>query len=359
MSEKCTTLRLKMGGGVEGAISDDCKPLCIGHHILRNNAFLAPMSGVSDAPFRRLAWEFGAGMVVSEMVASEAYTTGQEEMRLKAESAGLPLHIVQLAGRQTEWMKEATRVAEASGADVIDINMGCPSKRVTNGYSGSALMRDLDHALTLIDAVVETATKPVTLKMRLGWDQDSINAPDLAERAVNSGVQLITVHGRTRNQFYKGEADWKTVAQVRERVGVPLIVNGDISSELSAKEALALSGADGVMVGRASYGAPWLPGQIGAALSGKAPVSRPFGKDFALMVCDHYEAMLTHYGVELGMRNARKHLDWYCGHLPDFVDIKQQRRNMMTSKNPKEVMDCASSLFAAVQPEEAEASKAA
>ncbi len=311
---------------------------------MRNRAFLAPMSGVTDVPFRQLAWELGAGMVVSEMVASEALTTGQEEMRLKAESAGLPVHIVQLAGRQPGWMREATKLAEGTGAGIIDINMGCPSKRVTTGYSGSALMRDLDHAMTLIDAVLETTSLPVTLKMRLGWDAETINAPELAARAESAGVAMVTVHGRTRNQFYKGTADWSKVSAVRERIGIPLVVNGDISDAESARRALIASGADAVMVGRATYGAPWVPGQIGAALNGETGHKKPAGGELLTLVCRHYEKMLSLYGIELGIRNARKHLDWYCAHLTDFPI--ERRREMMTSKEPKVVLRLIRSLFA-------------
>ncbi|MGI9355753.1 MAG: tRNA dihydrouridine synthase, partial [Rhizobiaceae bacterium] len=278
------------------------KSLSIGGVEIRNRAFLAPLSGVSDAPFRRLAWKFGAGMVVSEMVASEALTTGQEEMRLKVENAGLPVHIVQLAGKDAQWMRKATLIAEQSGAHLIDINMGCPSKRVTNGYAGSALMRDLDQARTLVDAVIEAASVPVTLKMRLGWDENSINAPRLAELAEDAGVRMITVHGRTRNQFYGGKANWDRVADVRSATALPLIVNGDIATVADARAAMAASGADGVMIGRASHGAPWLPGQIGAALDGLAEPERPVGNAFAQMIAEHYEEMLSHYGTDLGIR---------------------------------------------------------
>lgn len=302
---------------------------------LKNPVFLAPMSGVSDAPFRQLAWKFGAGMVVSEMVASEAFMTGQEEMRLKAESAGLPVHMVQLAGREAHWMGEAARLAEASGAHVIDINMGCPSKRVTNGYSGSALMRDLDHATGLIDAVVGAVDVPVTLKMRLGWDDQSINAPELARRAEQAGIRMITVHGRTRNQFYKGQADWRKVSAVRETCTLPMLVNGDIASAEHAHEALRKSGADGVMVGRASYGQPWLPGSIAANLAGETVEQPPHGKAFAEMVASHYQAMIEHYGVPLGSRNARKHLDWYFSHLPDELYDSAERRSLLTEKVPE------------------------
>ncbi len=319
--------------------------LNIGDLSVRNRAFLAPMSGVSDVPFRQLAWEFGAGMVVSEMVASEALTSGQQEMRLKAEAAGLPVHIVQLAGRQPKWMAQATRMAEQAGAHAIDINMGCPSKRVTNGYSGSALMRDLDHAMTLIDAVMAATDLPVTLKMRLGWDDQSINAPELAARAVAGGVKMITVHARTRNQFYKGQADWTKVGPVRERINVPLIINGDIDSVLSARKAMDISGADGVMIGRASYGAPWLPGQIGSALEGQATKVAPTGPELADIVTRHYEAILSFYGVELGMRNARKHLDWYSNGLRGVEDYGVLRAQLMTSRDKHQVLGAIGRLF--------------
>lgn len=322
-------------------------PFKIGDLEIRNRAFLAPMSGVTDAPFRRLVWRFGAGMVVSEMAASEALTTGQEEMRLKVENAGLPVHIVQLAGKDPQWIREATLIAEQSGAHIIDINMGCPSKRVTNGYAGSALMRDLDHARTLIDAVVETASVPVTLKMRLGWDENSINAPHLAELAEDAGVQMITVHGRTRNQFYKGEANWGRVADTRRATSLPLVVNGDIATAANARTALAASGADAVMIGRASYGAPWLPGQIGAALDGLPIPQRPVGATFAEMIADHYEAMLTHYGTDLGVRNARKHFGWYGQWVDIAAAQSNHRKRLMTSTDTAEVFALIADIFAA------------
>ena len=223
-------------------------PISIAGIELPNRAFLAPMSGVTDVPFRKLAHHYGAGLVVSEMVASEAFITGQEEMQLKVMSADFKPHMVQLAGREAGWMAKAAIVAEANGADIIDINMGCPAKRVTTGYSGSALMRDLDHALTLIDAVVGAVKVPVTLKMRLGWDDNSLNAPELAKRAEDAGVQMITVHGRTRCQFYKGQANWAAVRNVREAINLPLVVNGDIINQTNALDALEKSGADAVMI---------------------------------------------------------------------------------------------------------------
>ena len=284
------------------------RPLAVGPIAYRNRVVLAPMSGVTDVPFRRLAWEGGAGMVVSEMVASEAWSTGMEEMRLKAEGAGLPVHVVQIAGREARWMAEAARLAEGAGANVVDINMGCPARKVVNGWSGSALMRDLDHALTLIDATVAATRLPVTLKMRLGWDDDTINAPELASRAEHAGVRLLTVHGRTRCQFYKGRADWRPVSRVRAATRLPLVVNGDIAGVEDAEAALAASGADAVMVGRASYGAPWLAGEIVG--SGEAPA------DLGPYVARHHGELLELYGTKVGVRAARKHLGWYaarCG----------------------------------------------
>lgn len=312
-----------------GAVHLLARPLAIGGAVARNRVFLAPMSGVSDVAFRRAAWAAGAGMVTSEMVASEALVTGKPEMRLKAESGGLPVHMVQLAGREAKWMAEAARIAEAGGADIIDINMGCPARRVTTGYAGSALMRDLDHAMTLIEAVVRSVTVPVTLKMRLGWDDDHRNAPELARRAVASGISMITVHGRTRCQFYKGRADWRAVAAVREAVAVPLIVNGDIASLAEARNALRLSGADGVMIGRASYGQPDLPGQIAAEAAGKSPAVR-------YEIVDHYAEMIAFYGAGTGVRCARKHLDWYLSRLPMAVPTAL-RTELLRSTDPARI----------------------
>ncbi|EJM97794.1 tRNA dihydrouridine synthase DusB [Phyllobacterium sp. YR531] len=302
-------------------------PLTVGGVELRNRVFLAPMSGVSDLPFRQLAWRAGAGMVVSEMVASAELCTRERGNLLRLKGDGLGTHVVQIAGRETRWMAEAARIAEGEGAHIVDINMGCPAKKVTGGLSGSALMRDLDHALTLIEATIAAVKVPVTLKMRLGWDDDTINAPELASRAEQAGVQMITVHGRTRCQFYEGKADWRAIHAVREVISIPLVANGDVLNHDDATAILEASGADAVMVGRASYGQPWLPGQIaeGVNQSHDAAVA-----DYAV---SHYEAMLAHYGETTGIRHARKHLGWYLDlHGVDVVPAI--RGSIMTETNP-------------------------
>jgi nifR3 family TIM-barrel protein len=285
--------------------------LSIGRHILPGRALLAPMSGVTDHVFRLIAEEFGAGLVVSEMVAADQLAAGEEEARLRAEGRGLRLHVVQLAGCEADSMAEGARVAEASGADIIDINMGCPAKKVTNGWSGSALMRDLDHAERLIAAVRNAISVPVTLKMRLGWDHESLNAPELARRAEANGLSLITVHGRTRQQFYKGQADWSAIAAVRAATGLPLIANGDVETPEEARAALAASGADGVMIGRAALGRPWLVGEIADALDGRTPAALTPDR-MANAAIRHYRGLLEAFGTHQGIRHARKHVAAYA-----------------------------------------------
>ena len=288
----------------------------VGSLLLTPPVALSPLAGITDLPFRQLVSGFGAGWVVSEMVASQEMVQAKPGVRDKAELGFGPDGVgantaVQLAGREAHWMAEAARMVEANGARMIDINMGCPAKKVTNGYSGSALLRDPDHALRLIEAVVGAVSLPVTLKTRLGWDDTCLNAADVARRAEGAGVQLVTIHGRTRCQFYKGSADWAAIRQIRDAVGIPVIANGDIVDAATARTALDRSGADGVMIGRGAQGRPWVLAQVAHALFGTPAPDIPTGSAFIDMVAGHYEAMLSFYGRALGARTARKHLGWY------------------------------------------------
>ncbi|GGB03047.1 tRNA dihydrouridine synthase DusB [Allosediminivita pacifica] len=296
---------------------------------------LAPMAGITDLPFRTLVSRFGAGLVVSEMIASGEFLTARPGTREKAElGADIANTSVQIAGRAAEPMAEAARMVEAMGARVIDINMGCPAKKVTGGESGSALMREPDHALRLIEAVVGAVSVPVTLKTRLGWDDSALNAPDIARRAEAAGVQMVVIHGRTRCQFYKGRADWSAIRAVKEAIAIPVIANGDIVDAESARDALRLSGADGVMVGRGIQGAPWVLAEIAAELYGAPVPEVPEGAALVDMVQGHYESMLSFYGGDLGLRCARKHLGWYmdAAGTPGAL-----RKRVLTAKDPAEV----------------------
>jgi tRNA-dihydrouridine synthase B len=318
------------------------KVLKIGDISVANRVLLAPMSGITDAPFRRLAATLGAGLVVSEMTASDDLVHGRPMAQLRCETAGIGPHVVQLAGCQTHWMAEGAKVAEAAGADIIDINMGCPARHVTGGQSGSALMRDLDHALKLIEATIAAVKVPVTLKMRLGWDHHSLNAPELARRAEAAGVQMITVHGRTRCQFYKGEADWSAIRAVKDAISVPLVVNGDITSFEKAVSALEMSGADAVMIGRGAQGQPWLPGQLGRRLeTGKFEAVPTLSEQLA-HIRALYDEVCRHYGLRIGLKHARKHLGWAleiaaeCSRAP-AATLKNWRHQILTSEDPRGV----------------------
>jgi tRNA-dihydrouridine synthase B len=325
-------------------VNDSACALSIGAHAIRNRAFLAPMAGITDRPFREIAERFGAGMVVSEMVASAALTTGHQDMVRKLGRAGTLPHMVQLAGCEARWMAEGARIAEASGADIIDINFGCPSKRVTNGYAGSALMRVPDQALAIVEAVTNATSKPVTVKMRLGWDDESLNAPEIARLAVSAGAQMITVHGRTRQQFYKGSSRWELVRTVVDAVDVPVVVNGDIVDAETARTALERSGAAAVMLGRGAQGQPWRVGQIGAALDGRLAMAAPVGDALVALIREHYDEVLIEYGRDVGLRAARKHLDWYAEVAGLALD-KAMRRQLLDNEDPKAVMRLIGDLF--------------
>ncbi|MFG1479541.1 tRNA dihydrouridine synthase DusB [Xanthobacter sp. V4C-4] len=313
--------------------------LRIGPYVLPNAVLLAPMAGITDAPVRRMALRYGAGLTISEMVASNALLEGHPEMLLRAEGEGVALHAVQIAGNDPYWMGEAARMAEAAGAGLIDINMGCPAKRVTTGAAGAALLRDLPLARRILEAVRAAVTVPVTVKTRLGWDAASPTAVDLARMAEATGLALVTVHGRTRCQFYTGRADWMAIRAVKAQVGIPVIANGDLAVAEDGAAMLAASGADGVMIGRGAQGRPWFPGQVARALAdGRAPADPALAEQRDVLL-ELYEGWLALYGTALGVRQARKHIGWALdaagGQGSDFT--RGWRARLLTAEDPAQV----------------------
>lgn len=303
------------------------------------------MAGVTDIPFRRQVKAFGGQYCVSEMVASDQLARARIDMVRRAAGAGVlaPL-VIQLAGRDARWMAEGARLAEAVGADVIDINMGCPSKSVTSGLCGSALMREPDHAMRLVEATVGATKLPVTLKMRLGWDEISLNAAEIAKRAENTGVQMLTIHGRTRSQFFRGVADWSAIAPVVEAVRIPVIANGDIGTAADARRALELSGAAGVMVGRAAQGKPWLPAAIERALKHGGEISTPPRARLLQSLLALCSDTLDFYDGNLGVRVARKHIAWMID--AEFgAAARETRKQICTLTDPHQVQDALIQLF--------------
>ncbi len=305
--------------------------VAIGSIQLKGRALLAPMSGVSDLAMRRIARRFGAALVFSEMVAADTFLQGDAEASMRAEGEGLALHAVQLLGREARPLGQTARRVVDAGAALVDINMGCPSRRVSGALAGAALMRDLDHAERLISSVVEAVSVPVTVKMRLGWDQTSLNAPELARRAERAGARMVTVHGRTRAQFYDGCADWSAVRAVVSAVAIPVVVNGDCATAEDARAMLALSGAAGLMVGRAAVGAPWLVGAISRALATGGALREPPLEERREAALEHLDWLVGKLGPRAGLRHARKHLAAYADR--NGAD-EALRRELVTSDDP-------------------------
>ena len=303
-------------------------PISIGNITLKDPVILAPMSGVTDLPFRKLVKKIGTSMVVSEMIASRAMIAQAQKSIKRADIIhDDEMHAVQLAGNEPHYVAEAAKMVADMGAKIIDINFGCPAKKITNGFAGSALMKDPCLAAKILEQTVKAVSIPVTLKMRLGWNAENINAPLIARIAEESGIQMLTVHGRTRCQMYNGKADWHRIREVKESTSLPLIVNGDIKTAQDARDAVSASSADGVMIGRATYGKPWLMQQITDEIQYDKASPTPSLEEQHRIITEHYTSMLEYYGKESGMRQARKHISWYSAGIPGSASFRAAINN--------------------------------
>ncbi|WP_313004765.1 tRNA dihydrouridine synthase DusB [Brevundimonas sp.] len=323
--------------------------LQIGDVRIAGRVLMAPMTGITDLPFRQVASRLGAAYVATEMVASAELARGRPDVvRRAAVGAGLPLTVIQLVGGDPEAMAEGARMAEKAGADIIDLNFGCPAKEVTGAACGSALMRTPERAAAIMGAVVEAVSRPVTVKMRLGWDESSLNAAEMARRAEDLGVAAVTVHGRTRKQFYTGVADWEAVAEVKQAVSIPVIVNGDIITAEQARVALAQSGGDALMLGRGVYGRPWLAAHLERALADGRQLQEPDREERLAIVVEHLRASAAFYGLPLGLKMFRKHLGWYIEQAPwpeDPLDRRAAKARLCRLETPSEVEEALAALW--------------